>query len=85
MQPDAELAGTIARRLAVLRANRTESQRDIAESTGVTLSVLNAAIRGASVPSPGALIRLARYYGVSVDWLLGETDRRPRQRTKAAS
>lgn len=85
MQSHPELAGKIRDRLAILIERRRETQREIAAGTGVTLSVLNTTIRGKGVPSPDSLIRIADYYGVSLDWLCGRTDKRQRIKQKPAA
>lgn len=82
MQSTPEIAAVLKDRLAILRSERSESLRDIARESGVTLSVLHSAISGNSTPSASALVLLSRHYGVSVDWLLGETDVRAKRRSK---
>lgn len=73
------LSKTVAERLAVLRDRDGISQRELAEKSGVTLSVLNRAVLGTGTPSPDALCKLADYFEVSLDWLLGRVDGKPRR------
>ena len=79
MAPSPELAAVVASRLKVLREGDNLSQRDLAEACGVTLSVLNRAILGSSTPAPDALLKIANHYSVSLDWLLGRVDGRPKR------
>ena len=85
MQSHPHLASKIKDRLAILMERRGETQREIARETGVTLSVLNTTIHGKGVPSTGSLIRIADYYGVSLDWLCGRTDKRTRIKSRPAA
>lgn len=80
MQQTPELAEIIGQRMRVLRESDTSTQRELADLTKVPLAVLNRAIRGTATPSPDALVKIANHYGVSTDWILGLTDKRPRRK-----
>lgn len=71
MQATPQLSSVISERLGVLRTGDARSQKEIAEEMGVPLMVLNRAIRGESTPAADALIKIAAFYGVTIDWLLG--------------
>jgi len=80
MQATPDLAHTISDKLGSLRKGDETPQRELAEQCGIPLAVLNRAITGTSTPSPDALVKLAVFYEVSVDWLLGLTDKKPRRK-----
>lgn len=79
MVPTPDVAKIVADRLACLRDGDDTSQRGIAEECGVTLSVLNRAVHGTGTCSPDALLKIADYYEVSLDWLLGRIDGKPKR------
>ena len=74
-----DLAKVVAQRLALLRADDHRSQRELADACGVTLSVLNRAILGTGTPSPDALLKIADHYEVSLDWLMGRINGKPKR------
>lgn len=63
-------------RLRELRKERGMTQGQVAQRVGVTASVVSAYESGIRQPSYGALIKLARLYGVSSDYLLGISGKR---------
>lgn len=63
-------------KLRELRRERGWTQAQVAERIGGTASVVSAYENGIRQPSYEALIRLARLYGVSTDYLLGVSGRR---------
>ena len=62
------------RRLVELRAKRKVTQRKVAEAVNVTESVISKYEIGATDPSIATLKRLAKYYGVDPNNLLGLGD-----------
>ena len=60
--------GKFARRLAKVRGDR--SQRQFARTLGVFQQNVNRYERGATMPHPDFLLRVALREGVSLDWLL---------------
>ena len=63
-------------KLRELRKERNWTQGQVAERIGGTASIVSAYENGIRQPSYEALIRLARLYGVSSDYLLGISGRR---------
>ena len=66
----------LADRLRELRQERGWTQGRVAERLGVTPSVISAYENGIRQPSYEVLIKLARLYGVTSDYLLGISGRR---------
>lgn len=62
----------IGERLRSLRADK--SLEDIAKVTGISKSLISKYERGLTDPGSKALVKFARHYNVSLDWLLGFTD-----------
>lgn len=58
-------------RLKELRIERKVSQMELAKITGVSQSAIAKWELGRSDPGATALIKLAKYFGESVDYLLG--------------
>ena len=56
--------------LASLRESKQVSQQTIGELIGVSRSAVNGYEKGKSFPVPDKLLKLAQYFGVSVDYLL---------------
>jgi repressor LexA len=56
--------------LASLRESKHVSQQAIGELIGVSRSAVNGYEKGKSFPVPDKLVKLAQYFGVSVDYLL---------------
>ena len=60
-----------------LRAIMTEkrcTQAQVGEVVGVTRQAVSAYLNGTSSPDWEALVKIADYFEVSVDWLLGRSD-----------
>lgn len=63
-------------RLRHLREVNGKSQQVVADFVGIHQTTLGEYERGRCMPSPDVLTRLASYYDVSLDYLLGRTDER---------
>lgn len=66
----------LGKRLRELRMERNLTQKQIADRIGGTASIVSAYENGIRQPSYEALIRLARLYDVSTDYLLGVSGQR---------
>ena len=62
-------------RLKTLRKRDNISQNALAKTLGITRASVNAWEMGISYPNAQSLILLAKYFNVSVDYLLGIDDR----------
>ena len=58
-------------RLQTLREKQRLSRRTLAELRGLSKNMISLYERGEKAPSVDALIKLADYFGVSIDFLLG--------------
>lgn len=58
-------------KLRVLREQRRLSRHALSELCGLSRNVIGMYERGEKAPSVDALVSLADYFGVSVDYLLG--------------
>jgi len=65
---------SFAERLKKLRKERDIRQRDLAEVARVSRSAVAYWESGKSAPNTHTLARLADYFGVSTDYLMGRTD-----------
>ncbi len=63
------------KRLRLLRETRQESQIDLAKVLALSNSTVSQYEAGRRMPDPDILTRLADHFGVSVDYLVGRTDR----------
>ncbi len=63
-------------RLRKLRQERKVPQKDLAEYLGITVRGYQFYESEVNEPNISALIALADFYGVTVDYLLGRTDQR---------
>jgi transcriptional regulator with XRE-family HTH domain len=63
-------------RLRVLRAERNLTQQDFAREINMSQKSYNAIENGRSQPAMMTLLTIADYYNVSVDFLLGRSDKR---------
>lgn len=63
--------GLLGDRLRYLREQRDLGQKEAAESLGISGTVLSRYESGARTPDTATLVRLARFYGVTTDYLLG--------------
>ena len=61
----------LAIRLRALREKRSDKQSSVATSIGITESTLSAYEKGTRKPSFDVLLKLAKYYSVSIDYLVG--------------
>lgn len=61
-------------RLKTLREERGLSQQSLAKEIGVSQKAIDFWERGINEPKASYLIKLAEYFGVSVDYLLGRTE-----------
>lgn len=62
---------TFPKRLQALREQRRLSRRTLAELCGLSKNMISLYERGEKAPSVDALISLADYFEVPVDYLLG--------------
>ncbi len=67
-----ELLRAFARNLFFLRQQKGISLRELSNATNISRSALSEYERGEVDPSMTNLIKIARYFGVSVTWLIGE-------------
>lgn len=65
-----------ANRIKDLREDRDLRQTDVAEATGIDQRTLSNYETGKTNPDSFALIRLADFFDVSIDYLLGRTNLR---------
>ena len=61
-------------RIKDLREDRDLRQSDLAAATGIDQRTISNYETGKTSPDAYALIKLADYFGVSVDYLIGRTD-----------
>lgn len=61
-------------RIKDLREDRDMRQSDLAAATGIDQRTISNYETGKTSPDAYALIKLADYFGVSVDYLIGRTD-----------
>lgn len=61
-------------RLYQLRKERKETQEDLAKMFDMTRATLSAYEHGKIIPPYNKVVTLAGHFGVSVDYLLGQTD-----------
>lgn len=65
---------SLASRLVALRAAKNVTQEEVAGAAGVSRSQIANLERGRGEPSISALLRLASYFHVSTDYLLGVSE-----------
>ena len=63
-------------RIKALRGERALTQTQAAEAGGMTLRAYQRLENENAKPHYDSLLRLADFYGVSVDYLMGRTERR---------
>ena len=63
-------------RLLQLRTERGVTQGAVAQACQMTLRQYHRFEKGEQKPGFDNLLRIADFYGVSVDWLMGRTQRR---------
>jgi len=64
----------LAERLKKLREERGFMQKFVADSIGVRSNTLSGYENGTRSPDPETLVKLASFYDVSTDYLLGKSD-----------
>ena len=64
----------LSERLQVLKKEKKLLQKDIAKSTGLSLRAYQYYERGQSDPTSAVLLKLADYFNVSLDYLVGRSD-----------
>lgn len=65
---------SIGERLTKLRENKGYMQKEVADKLGIAPNTLSGYERDLRNPDSNTLIKLANYYNVSVDFLLGTKD-----------
>ena len=69
---------TIGQRIKTLRVENKTQQKELAKALGFSISALQNFENGVRVPSLEKQIALAKFFGVSIEYLRGESDdRRP--------
>lgn len=66
---------TIAERLVSLQKEKNLQKKDIAEAAGVSLMGYYRYEKGTRQPPADVVIKLADFFGVSADYLLGRSDK----------
>lgn len=61
-------------RIRDLREDRDLKQTDVAKATGIDQRTISNYENGKTIPDAYALVRLADFFGVSIDYLLGRVD-----------
>lgn len=62
---------TLGERLRAERNKKGVTAAEVARSLGLTQGAISQFENGIRSPSTGALVALAKYYGVSLDYLVG--------------
>ena len=65
---------TFAERLLILREGKHVSQSVAADAVGISLRTYRRYENGEREATVSTLIRMADYFGVSIDYLVGRTD-----------
>ena len=63
-------------RIRELRIEADEMQKDLAKKLGIPANTFNQYETGKREPDFGTLKRIANYFGVSVDYLIGNDDKK---------
>ncbi|MGI5906961.1 MAG: helix-turn-helix domain-containing protein [Candidatus Pararuminococcus gallinarum] len=66
----------VGKRLATLRQEKGMTQKELAKALGLSLNSVSLYERDLSQPSDETKIQIARLFGVSMDYLMGMSDRR---------
>lgn len=66
----------LANRLRALRAEKKLTQEQAAQEIGMVMRTYRRYEMGEREPGASTLIKMADYYGVTIDYLVGRTDRR---------
>ena len=69
----------LQKRLSSLRENKRLFQKDISEENNISLRTYQSYERGEREPTIDTLIKLADYYDVSLDYLIGRSDVKQRR------
>ena len=69
------LGDVMQNRLKALRKSRGYTQVSLQMQTGIEQALLSKYENGERIPPTETLIRLADFYNVSIDYILGRTDR----------
>ena len=67
--------GVMENRIKELRKNRGYTQVSLQMQTGIEQALLSKYENGERVPPTETLIRLADFFNVSIDYMLGRTDK----------
>ena len=62
---------TFGEKLKAERAKKGVTEAEVARALGVTQGAISQFENGIKSPSTGVLVALAKYYGVSLDYLVG--------------
>jgi transcriptional regulator with XRE-family HTH domain len=71
----------LSRRLREIRIEKGYTQEKVAEYLGFTRPTYTAYESGRRKPDNGTLVKLANFFDVSLDYLLGRTKNRHKKRT----
>lgn len=63
-------------RLLALRQERNLSQKSLVQEMGLALNTYVRYERGERVPDADVLVRIADFYGVTLDYLVGRSEKR---------
>ena len=63
---------TLAEKLRAERAKKGVTEPEAAKAIGVSQSFISHIESGRKIPSTAVIVSIAKYYGVSLDYLLGD-------------
>ena len=63
-----------AERLIEIRVSKNIMAKDVALSLGVSKAAISQFEKGSTAPTAATLVALARFFDVSIDYLVGESD-----------
>lgn len=66
----------LSERLLALRQERDLSQKNLVKEMGLALNTYVRYERGERVPDADVLVRIADFYGVTLDYLVGRSEER---------
>lgn len=75
---------TVDRIFELIKENKVTA-KEVANATGLSPSNFTEWKKGNNKPGYGAVVKIAEYFGVSTDYLLGDTDIRRHTESVAAS